>query len=210
VVESNGFDVTRLFKQVLYSESSPTKRRFVSVNGGLSPDCLCSDDVMELWNNRIKDAFTKDDTDVPWCALVYAGFSCSSISRLNINAKFFHDAVRMNKGKTGQTLIGILGYVHAHSPFLVLLENIPSITDMDESDTNNSEELMRFFESAGYFIICFTLIAKRLARTYRIELTPYAPQHPKSPHLPLFGFRALGVFRRRTFIHESHMTLLTI
>ena len=82
------------------------------------------DDVLKMGRQTAychrREANTRipDDLDI-----LVAGFSCKSVSALNMTTKDIRDT----SSSTGSTLKGVLKYLSNHRPKLALLENVKGI-----------------------------------------------------------------------------------
>ena len=82
--------------------------------------------------------------------LVSAGFSCKTISRLNMHRhKQAPDALATKRGSTGSTWDGLIQYTATYSPPLLILENVPDILN---AGSTNFATMQQEFGQQGYSI----------------------------------------------------------
>lgn len=89
-------------------------------------------------------------------SLVFAaGFSCKSISALNVSRSVFADCCKSlsGKGSTGATYLSILQHVFVHLPMLVFLENVSTIQ-------RQASAIKEHFRQCGYLMVSVKIDAK--------------------------------------------------
>ena len=70
-------------------------------------------------------------------AVLIAGFSCKDASLLNVHHKKRKDCIKSGEGTTGSTFGYVLKVVKLQQPLVVILENVASLTNPDDSGKSN-------------------------------------------------------------------------
>ena len=109
-------------------------------------------DVTRLGNHKAQDI---DGTwrVVPSPLLFACGIECDSVSKLNVNAHRHRACIEHGSDKTGSTAQGTIGFVKAHKPLSVILENVSSLGTKDsETGKSNLQMLVELFNGMGYAV----------------------------------------------------------
>ena len=109
---------------VFSCEADPPKQAWIK--GMCCPHHLFSD-IRELGQNYATDVVNNDDNEQSWVPDVFlfiAGFSCKSVSSLNLSRSQYQQSCAMEEGETGITFGGVRKYLLSRMPYMFLLENV--------------------------------------------------------------------------------------
>ena len=117
-------------KHVFSCEHDTHKQKWIK--GMCGPPHLFSD-IGELGQNYATDVANEMKTEsnhmhlksyVPPVTIFIAGFSCKSVSGLNMARAMFKNACEVEAGETGITFLGVRMYLSSRKPCMFLLENV--------------------------------------------------------------------------------------
>ena len=116
------------------------------------PDSLFSD-ISDVPSGRAFDIRSGSMRAVPPTDLLFVGFSCEDVSQLNTRRSSAKSCVRSASLRTGQTLAHSLKYIESIRPYLIRLENVAALDDVDPSTgDSNASDVVSLLESLGYFV----------------------------------------------------------
>ena len=108
-------------KHVFSCECDPPKQQWIK--GMCSPLHLFTN-IGELGQEYAHDMLMQTQSYVPPVTLFIAGFSCKSVSGLNLARSMFKHACEVEEGETGITFSGVRKYLSSRRPNMFLLENV--------------------------------------------------------------------------------------
>ena len=117
-----GFSGTSPPTHVFSCECDPAKQKWIE--GMCSPLHLFTN-IGELGQEFAHDMFNYPMLSyVPPVTIFIAGFSCKSVSGLNLLRSAFKHACEVEEGETGITFSGVRKYLSSRRPNMFLLENV--------------------------------------------------------------------------------------
>ena len=125
------------FRHVLSAEMDQEKQRWILEN--TRPEFLaatCEDAASECAHNLLNDMIGV----VPGCDLLFAGFSCKSLSALNNLRALFANCVAEAIGTTGKSLDAVMTYIRRHMPLWIFFR---------KCERYQGQEFVRFEEVGG-------------------------------------------------------------
>jgi len=132
------------FEQVFACESDRNKQPWILA---LHPSLtLLFNDICDLGNAQAHCVINDCLKDIPQAMLLVAGFSCKSVSMLNMVKHLFKGAILDQTGETGITFAGLIAYILTHGPLMVLLENVVGLKGA------NLKECVEILRRANYFV----------------------------------------------------------
>jgi len=115
---------------VFSCEAAPPKQAWIK--GMCCPHHLFSD-IRELGQNYATDVVNYEQCWVPDVFLFIAGFSCKSVSFLNVARSQHQQSCAMEEGETGITFGGVRKYLISRMPYMFLLENVVGLRSQLEN-----------------------------------------------------------------------------
>lgn len=116
------------------------------------------------------DDVTQTRQILPTVDIVVAGFSCKDASRASIHHGSRLDVVSTGGGTTGRTFQALLRVVAKLRPGLVLMENVPTLADIDKaSGLSNLDRVKLAFDEIDYALVfhCFDVADVGVPNTRR-------------------------------------------
>ena len=107
-------------------------------------------DIADLGTGQAWDYVAGAVSPVPQVDVFVAGFVCKSISQQNLKREQFADCIREASGLTGVTFKGVLDYVKASKPSVVVLENVRGITTRSKGREPVITHIREKFDESGY------------------------------------------------------------
>ena len=138
-------------------EKCNAKREWIKVMS--PPPINLFKDAQELTRDSAFCEIAQAQVSIPACDLLVAGFSCKSMSLMNINRAPMAEALARGDlaqaGETGKTLAALFGYLSAQErpPWGVLLENVSGITrkaSMGDVSMAPIDTVTSLLQQAGY------------------------------------------------------------
>lgn len=91
---------------------------------------------------------------LPPSEIIYVGFSCKDVSRMNIHSASSRHCIRQSSLRTGGAFAGALSYIHKMRPMVAFLENVAAIDDVEaQTGISNADDIREIFAQQGY-ILC--------------------------------------------------------
>ena len=128
-------------------ELCPKKRKWIAAN--FAPEILFGD-IRCMGQHRAWDWVSESEVAIPRVHIVYAGFSCRSVSGLNVHRGDFADCVHEASGSTGITCEGVLAYLRQHAPSLAFLENVGGLISAGGGVSANLVAIQTAAAKLGY------------------------------------------------------------
>jgi site-specific DNA-cytosine methylase len=149
------------FKHMFCCEWDTDKQNFIMANFMKNDVCDVSPfimfgDVKELGNEYAMATDGRGPPGrlvrclVPEVDLVFAGFSCKSVSRQNNGRTDNAACITEATGNTGETWSGVAAYLQRHRPAMVLLENVCGLKDRIKGEESQLTDVLRTLETMGY------------------------------------------------------------
>lgn len=156
VQAGGGIGISHMFS----CEISPPKQQWILTMSQPGPPKYLFENVLDFAASQGRGnvgAFcmrSQRRHSAPATDIVYMGFSCKDVSRLNVNRIASGGCIRDRSLRTGSTLDGGMCYVVARRPRLVLLENVASLDDASKSSgLSNADDLFAHFSKIGYYLV---------------------------------------------------------
>lgn len=157
VMDFVGGSVTHVFS----CDSSGTSQQWI-LNFVKPPPCVLYEDVTDLHSGGGFCIRTQSRRTLPAVDIIFMGFSCKDVSRLNIHASRSHSCIREKSLRTGTTLSGGMSFVQQRRPAFVFMENVAALADASKgSDPSNVDALVGMFGDLGYLTISAVYDARR-------------------------------------------------
>ncbi len=102
-------------------------------------------------------------SDVEDCGMVLCGFSCTSVSSLNVKSQQFGKCIAQNCGATGLTAASALDYLKRHHVLFAVLENVVTL------GKDNAETVKKRLERCNY-------------RVSLVQVSPHLSVTPQQRH----------------------------
>ena len=151
----------------LSCEISPANQRWI-LQQCSPPPMVLYEDVYEFAKGYGYDVKNQRVAQLVPCDMLFVGFSCKDLSRLNQNSVNNRSCVRTKSLRTGGTLAGSMSYITAVKPRWVFLENVTAIECVDEDWwTNNADEIVCLFADLGYCMAHCVLDARQHGAAHR-------------------------------------------
>ena len=159
----------KVLTQSFLCENNKQKTKFIADHGLLPRTMTLFEDIAVLGEARAKNSLTNKPVDIPWSAIFFAGFSCTSVSRCNVHSHTYRGAIRAGIGQSAITFMGCLAYIESHKPVFFALENVPSVDDHSDDAENNAAAITTMLIALGYWVVKLVLRAEEYGLPQRRE-----------------------------------------
>ena len=106
--------------------------------------------LRHLGRGTAMDDVSKKTCSVPEVDILIAGFVCKSVSTQNERRGKAKDCIRESSGLTGVTFQGVVDYVIAKKPAVVILENVEGLMIGNQRRKPVINDVADRFEKCGY------------------------------------------------------------
>ena len=137
-------------------ESMDWKRRWIQTN--MCPSKIFTDCTTLHQGIAYEDISGKQQTVDPVFVFA-AGFSCRSVSLLNMRRREHATCIKEAKGTTGITWAGCLAYISRWLPVCLFLENVMGLARMSRETKrrDNLEHILSSLRNLGYLVVWLPL-----------------------------------------------------
>jgi hypothetical protein len=169
-----GINFWDAFKHRFACENVTWKQEFIMAQFPGLP--ILFGELADLKESSAMNVISGSKKFVSGVTLFIAGFVCKSRSPANVHAKQNKGCVERGTEKTGESFKHCLGYITSHGVLCFLLENVRSLTDLNDADEStaydcDADYITESFKAAGYTTKHVTLKASDYkSETERIRL----------------------------------------
>ena len=141
------------FDYVLAAEKCEAKQQFLRTQ--YRPAFLLRD-IEDLTKTKATNLVTNLLEFIPHAKWFFAGFSCTSRSKMNVHSSANRGCIQDGQGATGDSFHKVRQFIEKCRPEFILLENVVELSEVSEdSGVSDEEYILSVLASAGFAARCF-------------------------------------------------------